>query len=227
MNTKIFFTIFALNILVSCKTIKISEYFKVQENQVLKYNSSWVIGNEKITRKVPVPKELDNMPPPMPLDNKDTVKYLFNVIYKSVEVDKHKIVYAIEPKDTFKYNPSIGQNHFLFSAMIFQGDTTYLAPIYKLNEIKDLKFSDFKFYIPPSISKKDSIVIRDRKKTTILYDFKIKNVEINNLNYDKCLIFNFKDDWPEVIYYGEIWMSKKEGIIKWVRTTGRTETRKQ
>ncbi len=226
MNTKIFFTIFALNILLSCKTIKISEYFKVQENQVQQYNSSWVIGNEKITRKVSAQKPIDNMPAPMLFDKTDTVKELFNVIYKSVFVDNHKIVYAIDPKDTLQNNPSIGQNHFLFSAMNFQGDTTYLAPIYKLNEIGKLKFSDFKNYIPPTISKNDSIIIRERKKTTILSDFKIKSIVINNLTYDKCLTFIVKEDWPEIIYYGEIWISKKDGIVKWVRTTGRTEIRK-
>ena len=228
MITKIFFTVFALSILVSCRTIKISEYFKVQENQVQKYNSSWVIGNEKITRKVPDPRPLDkNMPAQMPFNNRDTVKDVFNVIYKSVIVDNRKIVFVIEPKDTLQNNPSIGQNHFLFSAMTFQGDTTYLAPIYKLNEIGKLKFSDFKNYIPPTISKKDSIIIKDRTKTTILYDFNIKSLVIDNLTYDKCLTFNLKVDWPEIIYYGEIWISKKYGILKWVRTTGRTEIRKQ
>lgn len=227
MNSKILFTVFALNILVSCKTIKISEYFKVQENQVQKYNSSWVIGNEKVTRKVPLPKPPDNMPPQIPFNNTDTVKDVFNVIYKSDIVNNHKIVYAIDPKDTLQNNPSIGQNHFLFSAMIFQGDTTYLAPIYKLNEIGKLKFSDFKNYIPPTISKNDSIIIKDKTKTTILFDFKIKSLVIDNVTHDKCLTFNLKIDWPEIIYYGEIWISKKDGILKWVRTTGRTEIRKQ
>ena len=227
MNTKIFFIVFALNILVSCKTIKISEYFKVQENEVQKYNSSWVIGNENVTIKVPVSKPLENMPSQMLFDNRDTVKDIFNIIYKSVTVNNHKIFYAIEPKDTLQKNPSIGQNHFLFSAMTFQGDTTYLAPIYKLSEIEKLRFTDFKNYIPPTISKNDSIIIKDRAKKTILYNFKIRSLVINNFTCDQCLTFNLKEDWPEIIYYGEIWISKKDGILKWVRTTGRTEIRKQ
>jgi hypothetical protein len=225
-NKKILLIIFIINVFCSCKTLKISNYFKLQENNIHKYRSTWVIGNEKVTRKVPIPTRSDNMPPQMPLDNRDTIKSLFNVIYKSQIVDNHKVFYAINPSDTLQNNPSIGQNHFLFSAMIFQGDTTYLAPVYKLKEIAKLKFSDFKYYIPPRIFKYDSIVIKDKTKKTILYDFKIKSLIIDNLIFDNCLTFYYQEDWPDIIYYGEIWVNIKNGILKWVRTTGRTEIRR-
>lgn len=218
--------IFIIITLTSCNVIRIGEYFSVKENEIQKYNSTWVIGTEKKLLKKPNTKLLGDMPPQMPSDYNDTIRNVFNLIYKSTYTNNLKIVYAIDVKDTLKANPSIGHNHFLFSVMVFRGDTTYLAPIYKLDEIQNLKFSDFKSYIPPSISKKDSILIRDGIKTTILYDFKIQPIKIDNVTYNKCLKLSFCEDLPEVVYFGEVWMSKKFGILKWIRTTGRTEVRK-
>ncbi len=207
------------------QNLKIADYFKLKENEVQKFKSTWVIGSEKKIIKIPPPKRPENEASPMEPNLKDTIFSEFKVIYKHTEVDGHNVFYAVSTEDTLKADPYISSGHFLSSAMIFKNGSVLLYPVYKLSQLKKLKYSDFKAIIPASIIKTDSIVFRDQKKMTTLYNFLITSIQIGNVIHNKCLTFTIKEDWPEVTYFAQIWFDKKYGVLKWIRTTARTETR--
>jgi hypothetical protein len=222
----IFLILFSLVLITGyAQNLKISDYFKINENEVLKFKSTWVIGSEKKIIKIPPPKRSENMAPAMEPDLKDTIFSNFKVIHKRLEVDGHHVFYAINAEDSLEADPYIDASHFLSSAMIFQNGSVLLAPAHKLSQIKKLKYSDFKVAIPATIAKTDSIFISQGKKMTTLYDFKIITIKIGNVYYNKCLTFTIKEDYPEITYFAQVWLDKKYGVLKWIRTTARTETR--
>ncbi|MGI8581205.1 MAG: hypothetical protein ACR2KX_03380, partial [Chitinophagaceae bacterium] len=155
----------------------------------------------------------------------DTISDRTEIIYKSTDIDGHKAFYAVNTIDTFKQNPDIGPRHFLFSAMVFFNDTTFIAPVYEKADLKKLSFADFKFKIPQTVTNKDSVVITDRKKKMVLYNFHKTILSLGKIKFTNCLAFDIRDEWPDALYGEKVWLHKEYGVLKWVRSTGRTETR--
>ena len=223
INTSFLLAIIIL--LASCSNkILVSKYFRVKENEVLKYRGVFKPGLEKkIIKKA---NSVDpNMPPVMRPDPNDSFVGFTNIIYKTLPLGNEKIYYVIELKDTTNVNPDIGIHNFLSASFLYRNDTTFVANPYRLDQLKKLELNDFKNFIPPAISKRKETALNFGKQTITLYDFKILDFNLNGKTYKKCLFFNFKSEWPEVIYFGEVVIDKKWGVLKWIRTTGRIETR--
>ena len=211
--------------MTSCSNkILISDYFRVKENEVLKYRGVFKPGLEKKIVKKQITLDANMAPVMLPNPNDSFIDYT-NFIYKSLPLEKEKIYYVIDLKDTSDLNPSIGIHSFLTASLFYRNDTTFVANPYHLEQLKKLKLNDFKNFIPPTISKRKEITIDFGKQVITLYDFKIVDFDLNGELYKKCLFFNFKSEWPEVIYFGEVVIDKKWGVLKWIRTTGRVETR--
>ena len=120
----------------------------------------------------------------------DSFKEKYEIIYKTINIEAHKAFYAVKTKDTLYYDASFGPNHFLFSALIFEKRKTFIAPSYDLEDLQRLKFADFKYIITEKISKGDTIRVIDKKKETILYNFRFDCLIIDGHKYNHCLVIN-------------------------------------
>lgn len=219
MIAKFLLAIFFLFVLLnSCTTIKTIEFFKLKENKIETYNGIFIKNaNDKNYRQV---EQLFGS-----LSKSDTIIGKMEIVHKTIDIDGNKAFYAVATKDTLRENPNIGTNYFLGSALIFSNDTTFIAPVYEKVELTKLKFSDFKYKIPPSVTKKDSVVIIDHKKRVVLYNFHKTTLTIDKKKFADCLAFEIRDVWPDALFGEKIWLHKKYGLLKWIRSTGRIETR--
>src|SRR5688500_14669594 len=219
MNNKTGSIILLITIyLCSCASIKTADYFRLIENQIETYNGYFIkYQNDSNYKKI---EKIFGR-----ISDKDTVTDQNHIIYKTINIEGHLAYYAIATTDTLKKNPTIGPKHFLFSSLIFYNDTVFVAPAYRKADLDKLRFNDFKFKIPPRLTKKDTIKIIDGKKTTLLENFSIAIISINNKRFSNCLSFDIRDVWPTSTYTGKVWLHKKYGLLKWIRSTGRIETR--
>ena len=207
----------------SCSTIKSSKYFQLQENRVESYAGMFSITND--VKDFASANSINIPVPPRASMDRDTLFDTTQVTYKTINIDGHKAYYSLDVHDTLEKNPNIGPMYFLFSAVIFEHDSVYVAPAYEKADLEKLHFSDFKYVIPPTVKQKDSIYIRDGKKVMILCNFLKSSLELNGRTFKECLHFDLLEVWPETLYKGEVWLHKKYGLLKWIRSTGRVETR--
>ncbi|MCW3120072.1 MAG: hypothetical protein JWM28_4154 [Chitinophagaceae bacterium] len=214
------FTLLLISFLIcSCSTIKTTGYFNLKENQIESYNG-YFIKDEKDTDYKKIEQIFGS------ISEKDTVIDKTEIIYKTIEIEGHKAFYAVETIDTLQKNPSIGPRHYLFSSLLFFNDTTFVAPVYEKADLEKLKFKDFKYKIPPRLTKTDSVVIIDGKKKMVLQNFKKTKLSLGNKSFSNCLHFDLKEVWPDTLYIGKVWLHRQYGLLKWIRSTGRIETRK-
>ena len=204
--------------LSSCSSIKTAEYFKIHENQIETYDGYFIKNpNDSIYRRM---EQLFGS-----ISESDTVINQTQIIYKTVHIDGHKAFYAVETVDTLQKNPNIGPRHFLFSSLIFYNDTIYMAPVYSMADLHQLSFKDFKYKIPPRLTRKDSVMVVDGRKTLMLENFSKSTLFLNNRKFSDCLTFDIREIWPNTTYNGKVWLHKQYGLLKWIRSTGRVETR--
>lgn len=206
-------------LICSCSVYKTSKYFQVHENQIERYDGIFIKYQNGDTNYRKIENLFGNV------SGNDTILEVTEITYKSYNIDGHKALYAIETKDTSKLNSTIGPLRFLMCAIIFYHDTVYFAPAYKKGDLKNLQFTDFKYKIPPTIRKKDTITVIDGKKTMLLCNFRKASLIIKNKRIRNCLVFDILNIWPEATFKEKVWLNKKLGLLKWIRTTGRTETR--
>ena len=204
--------------LISCRTIKPFDYFKLNENQVDSFTGSFTKDKTDSNYLM-----MERLFPGLAVD--DDFKEKYEIIYKTRNIEGHKAFYAVETKDTIYYDASFGPNHFLFSALIFEKGKVFIAPCYYVKDLHRLKFSDFKFVIPEKILKRDTIRVVDKKKETILHDFRFDDLIIGGKKYKHCLLIDLLIKWPATTYYSKVWLHKKFGVLKWIRDTSRTDTR--
>jgi len=201
-----------------CRTIRPFEYFRLNENQVDSFIGSFTKDNAdsnylKIERLFPG------------LAVEDDFREKYEVIYKTRNIEGHKAFYAIKTKDTIYHDASFGPNHFLFSALIFENGKVYIAPSFYLKDLHRLKFADFKFVIPEKLSKRDTIRVVDKRKETILHNFRFDDLIIGGKKYKHCLLIDLLIKWPDTTYHSKVWLHNKFGVLKWIRDTGRTDIR--
>lgn len=204
--------------LVSCRTIKPFEYFRLNENQVDSFRGAFT--KDKTDSNY---MKIERRFPGLAVD--DDFKEKYEIVYKTRNIEGHKAFYAVRTKDTLYYNVSFGPNHFLFSALIFEKGKVFMAPSFDLKDLQRLKFSDFRFVIPEKLSKRDTIRIVDKKKETILHNFRFDDLTIDGKKYKLCLLIDLLVKWPDTAYHSKVWLHKEFGVLKWIRDTGRTDTR--
>lgn len=218
MNSKLIAIGFFTFVLFSCRTVNPFKYFKLNENQVDSFIGSFTKDKTDTSYM-----EIEQLFPNLAVADNFQEKY--QIIYRTKNIDGHKAFYAIATNDTIYKDASFGSNHFLFSALIFEKEKVLIAPAFHLKDLNYLKFSDFKFIIPESISKRDSIRITDRQKETVLHSFRFEKLNLFGRNYKHCLVIDIQTKWPDTVYNSKVWLHKEYGILKWIRDTGRTDTR--
>jgi hypothetical protein len=218
MLSKVVVTAILISSLLSCRTIKPFNYFKLQENQVDSF-----VGSFTKDKTDTMYRKIESLFPGLAVEDDFREKY--KIVYKTKTIEGHKAFYAVNTKDTIYYDASFGPNHFLFSALIFENGKVFIAPSYDLKELQRLKFSDFKYVIPERLSKRDTISIVDKKKETILHNFRFDNLLIDGKMYKQCLVIDLLIKWPDTTYHSKVWLHKKLGVLKWIRSTGRVDTR--
>lgn len=218
MNTKIVLTGIVILALISCRTIKPFEYFILNENQIDTFEGTFSKDKSDSTYR-----QIENMFPSLSVS--DNFKEKYQIIYKTKNIEGHKAFYAVKTTDTIYYDASFGPNHFLFSALIFEKGKVFIAPAYDLKDLNQIKFSDFRFTIPKKISKSDIIKVVNKKKETLLHNFRIESLSINGNDYRHCLVIDLLTKWPDTTYHSKVWLHEKYGVLKWIRSTGRTDTR--
>ena len=204
--------------LISCRTIKPFEYFRLNENQVDSFIGAFTKDKTdsnyiKVERLFPS------------LAVEDDFREKYEIVYKTRNIEGRKAFYAVQTKDTTNHDASFGPNHFLFSALIFEKGKVFIAPSYNLKDLQRLKFADFKFVIPEKLSKRDTIRVVDKKKETLLHNFRFDDLTINGKKYAHCLLIDLAIKWPDTTYQSKVWLHKELGVLKWIRDTGRTDTR--
>lgn len=114
---------------------------------------------------------------------------------------------------------------FLGSAMIFRNDSILLAPLQWDKPADSIRLKDFLYCIPPNINLTDTVLIKLQDRNIILSNFEYATIEDHILEI--CLKIKITEEYKDVKepYYGYVWMTKRFGIVKWVRVTGRTELR--
>jgi hypothetical protein len=218
MKSKIIISGVLIISLISCRTIKPFEYFKLNENQVDSFIGSFT--KDKTDSNY---LKIEGLFPSLAVD--DNFKEKYEIIYKTINIEGHKAFYAVKTKDTIYYDASFGPNHFLFSALIFEKRKIFIAPSYDLKDLHRLKFADFKYIIPEKISKGDTIRVVDKKKETILHNSRFDDLIIDGNKYNHCLVIDLMIKWPDTTYHSKVWLHNKFGVLKWIRDTGRTDTR--
>lgn len=202
---------------VSCSSIRTIDYFRLTENHIDRFNGFFVKSNDSTYRM---------------LDrafgryrNRDSIYETSDIVYRTINIEGHKAFYALETSDLLQTNPAVGPNHFLYSALIFKDDEVLIAPVHRLKEAKQLRLSDFRFRIPSTLRRKDTVTIQDGHKKMLLCHFKKESIVIGEKKFKDCLKVELVDIWPSKTYRGYVWLSKEHGILKWIRTTGRVETK--
>jgi len=203
--------------IASCSTIKIRPYLYLQENQIDRFQTFFIRSQQDSNYKA-IEKIYGR------ISDKDTVIALEEIIYKTLNIEGQKVFYAIATSDTLKAQAPIGPKYFLSSAIIFENDLIRTAPAYDLEELRKLKLADFKFEIPGVVKRNDSIRIVDDIEKLILCDFHKENIVINNKKL-RTIKIRVIQDWPTTTYYGDVWLSKKYGLVKWIRSTGLIQTK--
>lgn len=218
MKPKIIITGILIVSLISCSTIKPFEYFKVNENQVDSFIGAFT-KNKNDSNYI----KAERLFPSLAVG--DDFKEKYEIVYKTKNIEGHKAFYALKTKDTIYNDAIFGPNHFLFSALIFEKEKVFIAPSFDLKDLQRLKFSDFKFVIPNKLSKRDKIRVVDKKKETILQNFRFDDLTIDGKKYTHCLLIDLVIKWPDTTYYSKVWLHRELGVLKWIRETGRTDTR--
>lgn len=118
-----------------------------------------------------------------------------------------------------------GSNHFLFSAIAPLQGKIALAPYFFPDDLNKLSAESFTNTIPEFVNANDTLKLLEGDRTTLLYGFNLENIEVpTSPGKIECLKIEQEDRWPKNIYHAQVWISLKYGIVKWIRTTGRTET---
>ena len=204
------------------QTMHIAPYFKLKENQIDNFSSVYfpeLDSDNKLSSGFsfsPPPRE--NMGKPFPMGSKE-------LMTKATNVEGFKAYYVIDLEDTLKQDAVILGNHFLSAALIFKNDTAFVAFRLRRSEVSNLHLRDIKNYIPPIVNANDTIVFTSGKMRMILYDFKNETLDINGKAYKNCLNIKIITRWSEDTNSSSVWLSKEHGILKWIRATGRVETR--
>lgn len=201
----------------SCGSIRTIDYFRLAENQVDRFDGFFVKPNDSIYRMMD--KAFGRY------GNRDSVFETYDIAYRTINIEGHKAFYALETSDLLQTNPIVGPKHFLFSALLFKDDEVLIAPVHRLKEVKQLRLSDFRYRIPSSVKRKDTVTIQDGHKKMLLCQFKKENIVIGQRKFRDCLKVELVVIWPESTSRGYVWLSKEYGILKWIRTTGRIETK--
>jgi hypothetical protein len=201
----------------SCTSIRTTGYFSLKENQVDRFNGFFVKPDDPTYRKLDKANGSSG--------ESDTISETSDIVYRTANIEGHKAFYALETGDLLQANPPVGPRHFLSSALIFKDGEVLVAPVHRLKDVKQLRLSDFRYRIPSTVKRKDTITIQSGHKKILLCQFKKENLVIGQQEFKDCLKLELVEVWPSSINRGYVWLSKEHGIVKWIRTTGRVETK--
>lgn len=216
---KFLITLLVISIIFSsCSSIKPVQYFKLEENTEHRYmgyfvkdkNDSFYRQMEQIYGRV---------------SQSDTVYDPYTTINKVINIDGFKAYYTMQSEDTLEVNPNIYTDNFLSCAIIRNGNTLLLAPLYKLNDLKTKHIYAFRYKIPPVLKFTDSIRIYDAGQESVITGFHKESIMIDGEKLRNCLAFKIINYYSASSATAYIWLNKNYGLVKWIRATGRIDTR--
>src|SRR4051812_40015721 len=92
----------------SCSTIRIRPFLTLRENQIDRFQTFFV--RSQMDSNYQLMERAYGR-----ISNSDTVIAMEEIIYKSVNIEGHKVFYAIATSDTLKSKAPIGPKYFLSS----------------------------------------------------------------------------------------------------------------
>jgi hypothetical protein len=201
----------------SCRSIRTIDYFRLRENQVDRFNGFFVKPNDSTYRMLD--RAFGRA------GESDSVFEVSDIVYRTIDIEGHKAFYALETSELLQRNPAVGPKHFLFAALIFKDEEVLVAPAFYLKDVKQLRLADFRYRIPATVKRRDTVTIRDGHKEIMMCNFRKENIVIAHKKFKDCLKIDLVEVWPAKTNRGYVWLSKEHGILKWIRTTGRIETK--
>lgn len=148
-----------------------------------------------------------------------------NLVFKKLNIE-NTIAYCISRTDDVDCRYSeLGS--FLGSAMLFRNDSILLAPIQWDKSASKIRLEDFQYFIPPTLRKTDTVLIKLHDRNIKLTGFINKTLAIQGDKLKNCLKIKIIEEYKGVTYpqYGYVWLNKIYGILKWIRVTNRIELR--
>ncbi len=149
--------------------------------------------------------------------------YLLN---RKEKINSLDIFYNINKRDVQKKDYPIGFANFFQSVFLIKHDTILFFPLYYKNELNNISEKKFTYTFPITLHKKDTIIYYYKKSKSLLTNFRLEDIKIDNKKLKNCLYIKqmqtflpYKDT-----SVSEAWYSKKYGLVKWIRATGRIET---
>lgn len=153
----------------------------------------------------------------------DTIK----LVWRKIPIDKDTAHYVSGVDDTTGIWAQLAS--FSGSAMIFKNDTVWLASLTENQSPTKLTKKDFTHILTPGLTFSKPFDLAKLKWSFVMEvfikDYEFEDVTIGNTVLKKCLKLNLlvydRSTTPDK---ATVWLSRDYGTLKWIRTTGRTET---
>jgi len=149
------------------------------------------------------------------LDKNDSSACMSNVI-KGKEI----FYFTDEPYDSISI---IGSQAFCYGVFYFANGEFFTSPIFWQADLKKSNLAYFERLFPKTIML-DSIYKQQHGDQKVKYIFdKLEDVSIKGKLLTACLKLTIIKDWPTEQYVDTVWFQKNNGVVKWLRSTGRLE----
>lgn len=156
-------------------------------------------------------------------DLKETIK----LVYRKISVGDETAYYISNTMDSDGSGAQLAS--FIGSAMIFRNDSILLAPLTWGESPNKLTQKDFDRILSPNLTFSKPFELAKLKWNGLITEVFIKNHQYEDLSIDdtilkKCLRLNLLVyDRSTEPYKATVWLNRKYGIVKWIRSTGREE----
>ncbi|HXC05284.1 MAG TPA: hypothetical protein VNZ86_11065, partial [Bacteroidia bacterium] len=120
-------------------------------------------------------------------------------------------------------SPDIAYTSFGQGVFFYRNDSLFTLEASFVDQIREKQIRDARLILPARMSPGDSIRLdlgMNKQVYTYLYK---EDVTIKGRIYKDCIKIKMIEYWPETIYLGYIWLGNQIGVVKWMRTTGRTD----
>ena len=203
----------------SCATINIRPYLTVRTNTPYRFKRVFVRSQQDLEYKI-IESNFGNPNQP------DTVEVQTEIFFDSILIENEKAYYPFTT-DQAKGTPRLLYGkHFLHSVIIYQPNRTLFSPVIWSTQLPDLKIKDFSFSIPNTIKKTDTLTILDEKMgRSIFYGFNVKNLTLDKTNFKKCLVIDINRFISGDTLREQVWISKSQGVLLWVKGDGIADRR--
>lgn len=192
-----FFFVFTC-LVISCKSVKIQNYFRTYDNESLVYK--FQKENSGLTTFY---------------DDTLTCKIVVRHGVLGNRYDENFNIFSFE-KTNLPISP-IQESPFNEFSYFFDKGNLYVGR-YENTSSNPLFFSQFKLLIPNKIKKGESFIFKGSDYKCEFTFIDVENFQWHKLPTLKCLKFSITEVYSKRTYY--VWLAKKWGIVKWTKPNG-------